>query len=348
MAITQEFRNAVDAAGRALTQTPPRTAADLQNTLMTVNNWRSLHAFPLNTMRIYLRKKAMRVDPNSLVAQRMKRLSSIEAKLRRFEWLQLSEMQDIGGCRSVVGSVAHVEQLVADYHKSQIKHKLVDSDDYIAEPKASGYRGYHLIYEYNSDKKTTYNGLKIEIQIRSRLQHIWATAVETVGTFTQQALKSSQGEREWLRFFALMSSLFAAKEKRPGVPGTPRSGDEQLGEIGRLATELDVVDRLLAYRAAVRAAKDPSMPAAVRYYLLELNMDAKTITITGFRSNQVNEASAAYLEAEKKLNDARDGDAVLVSAESVDSLRRAYPNYFLDTSRFRREVERALRAGAEL
>jgi ppGpp synthetase/RelA/SpoT-type nucleotidyltranferase len=75
-------------------------------------------------------------------------------------------------------------------------------DDYILSPKNSGYRSVHLLYKYNSDKKapSIYNGLFIEVKIRSRLQHAWATAVETVVTFLQQALKSSQGEEEWLRF----------------------------------------------------------------------------------------------------------------------------------------------------
>ena len=51
-------------------------------------------------------------------------------------------------------------------------------DDYITTPKDSGYRGVHLIYRYYSDKNETFNGLKIEVQIRTALQHAWATAVD--------------------------------------------------------------------------------------------------------------------------------------------------------------------------
>src|ERR1019366_9744121 len=98
---------------------------------------------------------------------------------------------------------------------------MLSEDDYVDHPKASGYRSYHLIYRYFSDKKATHNGLKIEVQIRSQLQHAWATAVETVGTFIQQALKSSQGEEDWLRFFALMGSAIAYREHGELVPDTP-------------------------------------------------------------------------------------------------------------------------------
>ena len=345
--IPQYHTGEVDAAGQALVDRYSRKSTSMEGTFSVVNNWRSSHAFPLNTMQMYLRHKSKQLDPTSLVAQRVKRLSSIEAKLRRFDWLRLSEMQDMGGCRAVVRSVSRAERLVQAYHNSQIKHKLVDSDDYISEPKKSGYRGYHLIYEYHSDKKVTYNTLKIELQIRSVLQHSWATAVETVGTFTQQALKSSQGEENWLRFFALMSGYLAHKEKRPPVPNTPQSHSELLEELAHYARMLEVTDRLSAYGAALRAVSDPSAPINGRYFLMQLDTEEQTIAITGYRSNQLEEASSAYLAAERKLEEKTGGDAVLVSVESLDSLRRAYPNYFLDTSRFRREVQRALSSGQD-
>ena len=336
-------RAQVDSAGQQLVKEPLHLLS-VPNTLTVVNNWRSSHAFPLNTMQMYLRRKSKQIDPNSLVAQRVKRLSSIEAKLRRFNWLKFSEMQDVGGCRAVVKSVRNVERLVQSYQRSGIKHALIDEDDYIAHPKQSGYRGFHLIYSYNSDKKTTYNGLKIEIQIRSTLQHIWATAVETVGTFTRQTLKSSQGEGGWLRFFALMSSFLAIRERRPPVPGTPENRNDLLKELKFYAEQLDVIPRLRIYGAALRAIEDGPVPKRVRYFLLDLDIGANTITITGFPGNQLDQAAAAYLDVERRLDEGSGKDAVLVSAESMESLKRAYPNYFLETSQFRREIQRALRS----
>jgi len=47
------------------------------------------------------------------------------------------------------------------------------------------------------------------MQIRSRVQHAWATAVETVDMFSGQALKSSHGDDKWLRFFAVAASEMA-------------------------------------------------------------------------------------------------------------------------------------------
>ena len=140
----QYSRGEIERAGRVLVA-DSTTPDALVQALVVVNNWRSSHSFPLNTMQVGLRAKARQVDAEALVAQRIKRLSSIEAKLRRFDRMNLARMQDLGGCRAVVNSVEKVRALVGLYEKSQIKHKLVGQDDYIAHPQASGYRGIHLV-----------------------------------------------------------------------------------------------------------------------------------------------------------------------------------------------------------
>lgn len=169
-----------------------------------IGNWRSSHNFPLNTFHIGLKKRAKIIDLAAITAQRTKRLASIELKLTRFPTMTLSQMQDIGGCRAIVQTASDVAKRCESYSESDLKHTLAQSDNYIDAPKESGYRGVHLIYKYHSDRRHEYNSLKIEMQLRSRFQHAWATAVETVGAFVKQALKSSLGEQEWLRFFSLM------------------------------------------------------------------------------------------------------------------------------------------------
>jgi hypothetical protein len=211
------------------------TDAEWAHSLEVINNWRSCHGYPLNTFQANLRKAARGIDSRALIAQRTKRLSSIANKLSRFPTMKLSQMQDIGGCRAVVKSVAAVRKLADFYqHTSRIKHKLATLDDYIAKPQNSGYRGIHLVYRYYSDKRGStrnYNDLKIEMQLRSQNQHAWATAVETVGTFIHQALKSSVGEADWLRFFALMGSALALRERTTLVPGTPTKRPELMEEL---------------------------------------------------------------------------------------------------------------------
>ena len=48
-----------------------------------INNWRSSHSYPLQAIKMTLLIRAKRVDSQAIMAQRIKRLSSIEAKLSR-------------------------------------------------------------------------------------------------------------------------------------------------------------------------------------------------------------------------------------------------------------------------
>ncbi|MGA3172618.1 MAG: RelA/SpoT domain-containing protein [Chthoniobacteraceae bacterium] len=333
-------RELVNKAGRAILS-DDLNAEDYENALLIVNNWRSAHNFPLNTFKISLINKATKVDHSALVAQRIKRLPSIKLKLQLIPSLKLSQVQDIGGCRAVLQNVTQVNKLVRIYQKSDLKHELLKIDDYISVPKKSGYRSIHLVYRYFSDRNTNYNGLKIEMQIRSILQHSWATAVETVGTFLRQALKSSLGDEDWKRFFALMGTAISIRERGNPVPNTPLKEGELKKEIREYDRKLKVERHLRAYHAALRVSDTPVSKES-KYFLLKLDSATETVTIRRYKSQELEQASNDYLETEKSILGQDGADAVLVSVQSLESLKRAYPNYFLDTDLFIRAVKEAV------
>lgn len=344
-------REQVNAAGKVLLKAYTGGAAewgsaDWQNyhdALHVINNWRAAHGHPLNTFQTTLRISARRFDPDALIAQRTKRLVSIAAKLERQPSMKLTQMQDIGGCRAVLANVSEVRDLASYYEKeSKIKHKRASLDDYIANPKESGYRSVHLVYRYFSDKKAIkiYNDLKIEMQLRSRYQHAWATAVETVGAFVQQALKSSQGQEDWLRFFQLMGTAIAIREKQPIVPNTPTQRQELVAELARYLDKLDVPNRLRGYMDAIQRIRKSEEDA--RYYLLELDPAEGKLTVTGFAFGELPKAQDKYAEAERAVQAKPGKDAVLVSVDSLAALERAYPNYFADTRIFLELISQTL------
>jgi len=328
----------VDAAGAALIS-PFAPNEEMDQSLKVIGNWRACHYHPLLTFRVGLQRRAAKVYPASLVAQRLKRLSSIKAKLQRLGWLTLSEMQDIAGCRAVVGNVAQVEKLVNLYFASDIKHELKDVDDYILTPKYSGYRGVHLVYSYYSDKNKTYNGLKIEVQIRSPLQHAWATAVETVDRFTLQALKSGKGNKRWRRFFAYMGAYIALRERCNPVPRMPTKRSELKEGIKRYAAKLDVENQLLGFRSAIDITERPGLGNSY-LFLIQLDAQIRRTTVWGYGKHQIGEANEHYFKLE--LTSGRGKDQVLVYAKSIAELKRAYPNYFADTDVFLRQLTHAL------
>ena len=331
----------INAAGRALISR--RSQPDeVDSAIGVINNWRSAHAFPLNTMQMRLRDKASEVDRRSpLVAQRIKRLSAIDSKLRRLRNVQLSQMQDIGGCRAIVASNRAVARLSRTYKAGRIRHELERENDYIRNPSADGYRSLHLIYRYFSDRNSQYNGQRVEIQLRSRLQHAWATAVETVDAFIDQQLKINQGEQRWTRFFALIGGHLAFRERTSLVPGTPSEHSELIAELRDLTGTLNVENRLRAIQALIHYIERELQGAY--YYLLDLDLDKHMLSVTPYTRAQTEEASTRLAQLEVEYRPATNRDVLLASVPSVKELRRAYPNYFADTEIFLNELRRAIR-----
>lgn len=326
-------RKEVDRAGELL-RGGIRTYRDAVWASEVLNNWRSCHGYPVNTFQATMRARLKSIDPSALVAQRLKRFPSILDKLNRFDKMKLSRMQDIGGLRAVVSELSQLDSLYQSYKNGRLSHVLVGEKNYVDEPKPSGYRGIHLIYRYNLKEHDTYNGLMVELQMRTRLQHAWATAVETMGTFLDTALKSSQGPEEWLNFFSLASSAFAHIENKSRVPGFEHMSKEETFEaVLKEEVRLGVIDRLSAFTLAVdRITSDKRRGS---YYLLVLDPEERKLSFTAYSRERLGEASEAYHRAEADA-DAQDStrQVVLVAADSVDALKRAYPNYFLDTQEF--------------
>ena len=337
-------REEVDHAGQFLIAPAEATSFDdWTKAYAIINNWRSSHLFPLRTVRYGVHHIAKRIDPKSVTVQRMKRLFSIDQKLNRFPKLKLSEIQDIGGCRSVVSTVLEVKKLVEAYKNSEIRHKLDDEDDYISTPKKSGYRSHHLIYRYQSDRNTTYNGLKIEIQIRTQLQHAWATAVETTGRFIGQELKSSKAKHEgkdWLRFFVLMGTVIAIRENCPPCPQTPATASELKTELQEYANKLDVENRLNAYSVTIKATKTVRH---ARHFLLLLDTQTKQMEIKSYTQAELKQAQEEYAKIETGYPQRSGKDVVLVSGNSLKEIEQAYPNYYLDTILFLGVLKQALK-----
>lgn len=248
-------------------------------------------------------------------------------------------MQDIGGCRAIVSTVDDVEKLSSHIQASRTRNELHRVYDYIAEPKDSGYRGIHLTYKYRGEK-AEYKGYFVELQLRSQIQHAWATTVEIVDTFTDQALKSSQGSQDWQTFFRMASAEFAKLEQRP--LGNFSAGKDTKAELARLAHQLSVVTRLKAFAVSANHILQKS-DNKTDYFLLELTEDGSKIIITQYKISDFERATEAYLQKEKQAKSESMGDVVLVAAGSMHALQSAYPNYFADSTEFVRLMQSAIK-----
>lgn len=250
-----------------------------------VDNWRTSHAFPLNTFQMGLRQRARRTEPSAIVAQRLKRISAVMNKLTRQRSMKLSQMNDLGGCRAILSNIDTVYKLLNLYCCGSEEGPRCY--DYIKHPKPDGYRGIHVIgrYEPRTTPGESWAGARIEIQLRTRLQHAFATTVETVTTFTRQPLKFGAGSDLWRRFFMLIGSAIALREGAAPVPDTPRDRSELVRELRDATKALRVQQRLRTWAHALKALPRSNI-RNFKWLLLRLDVSANTIQVTGYRDRK--------------------------------------------------------------
>ena len=89
--------------------------------------------------------------------------------------------------------------------------------------------------------------------------------------------------------------------------------------------------------STIGAAKD------AKYFLLQLDPDQGKVTIRRFKAKESAEANRQYTKLESEVPEGSGLQVVLVSVENITALKRAYPNYFLDTNIFSQLVNRVLK-----
>jgi len=124
---------------------------------------------------------------------------AIREKLLR-ESIRLSQIQDIAGCRVVVGDLSAQDSAVARMvlafpNVSIVNRRLNPS---------YGYRAIHLIVDC-ADKL-------VEVQCRSELQHLWSQLSEGLADVFDPALKYGRGPRKWRMLLDRSSELIANLE----------------------------------------------------------------------------------------------------------------------------------------
>ncbi len=332
---THLSHNKIDKCGKILSS-KKSSPSDLELANKEIELWRASHLYPLNTFRTTLINKAKRYK-NAIVAQRLKRMSTIIRKLIRFPNMKLSTMQDVAGIRVILDSLKEVYELMDYYTSSKISHELIETYDYIKEPKEDGYRGIHLVFKYRGKNEIAreYDGLRIELQLRTRLQHTWATAVETAGLINKEKYKNGIGNKNWLKFFKLTSEAFELIEYidkgEKYIKQPKRSAKEVYDDIRNLDEKEHILSRLLNFSNAIKILDKHKVSA--EYYIISVIPSKHEVRIYPYKKQNYEMAVRKYSELENGSNNS-DSDQVLVSVGDIKNLRIAYPNYFADIREF--------------
>lgn len=173
-----------------------------ENTLNELQTYRTSHKDSLARVFNALCNINRKMGKQNIVTYRIKRFESIIGKLYRFPKMDFSRMWDIGGCRCIVNTNEEVYRLKELIEKSELL-VIRTTNDHIAKPKPDGYKSLHLYISLKSDPSKV-----IELQIRNKEDHNWATLVEITDLLFDAKLKEYGKDKELLRFHYLLSKRF--------------------------------------------------------------------------------------------------------------------------------------------
>ena len=118
-------------------------------------------------------------NPIQFIKSRVKEPMSIVSKLNKLDKefsveSIMTNLNDVAGIRVISSFIDDVYN-IADMLVKQDDIVLIDAKDYIKNPKANGYRSYHLIVEvpvfFSQEKQM----VRVEIQIRTVAMDFWAS-----------------------------------------------------------------------------------------------------------------------------------------------------------------------------
>lgn len=318
-------RNRVNRAGDAV-----RIGNASYEDIKVIEEWRAAHRAVLNTFQATLRTRTRHTSVT--VAQRHKRRRTIFDKLQRFPNMNLVRMDDVAGCRLIFKSIKDLYNFRNEFHKARFNHKRrneVDKYDYIKTPKLTGYRGVHDVYEYdvNSITNRHLNGLYVEIQYRTLVQHAWATAVEVIGFITESQPKFEYGDDRYLKAMIFASEILArAFEDQTGA--LPDIGD------GKLVQDFLSLEKELHLLRTLRGLNSADKTYTEKKNAILVFSSADNLEIYEYRD--ATDALRRLFELEKEFPD---HDIVLVRADTSEDVRLAFKNYFSDARDFINLIE---------
>lgn len=327
-----------------------------EDTLKILTFWRDSHVVALDNAEKTVKTVMDSSYKNVFIARRIKRADSIIRKLSRFSRMSLKNMQDIGGIRVVLKNLKDVNRVLSKLKKHSDfcgEGGSIRFKNYLENPKPDGYRGIHVIGKFKNSENILRS---VEVQLRTQLQHSWATSIEIVDIFSNNNLKFTSGVDEWSRFFKSVSNQFNYIESLESF-GKNRQNDliqEYLSKVLKnqnianecieiaelfnqlLSNKITIEYSFRSFADSIKFIHDELSKKSVQqgFYLLRLNLRTKSVQHEFFEKKEHSKASEQYTLYESILQANPDWIVALVSSDAVDGIKQAYPNYFADSEIF--------------
>jgi putative GTP pyrophosphokinase len=107
------------------------------------------------------------------------------------------------------------------------------------------------------------------------------------------------------------------------------SKDEIFAEISKQEKELGVLDKMTNFSYVVKSLNSEK---GHTFHLIIIDYKKTSISVKSYNRESYQQAITDYNNAESQMHESV--DIALVSAGKIDTLKKAYPNLFLDLSEF--------------
>ena len=314
------------------------------------DNFREAHNIIIKLFTTELEK--LEFSEQYLIASRNKRIETIISKLCRPEKTKLERIHDIAGTRIIFENITSLESYINILENTELvnfKEKInkdKDQYNYIKRPKPDGYRSIHKVFYYSSDipyctsNKKNFNlkNKKIELQLRTKLQHIWATTIEIYDIISKSNIKTGTHNKLETKeglFFKKCSLIFEGIE----------NNDEEkikinIYEIFKNKDLKEIYNKL----KGIKNIKNIKLPKTLEndevFILITYPSEGKTtfFTTAKYEDKEIEKQdtfliNASYRRLEEK-NTKGKYILLLLTLRDIRKLEEVYPNYFLNTNEF--------------
>lgn len=318
----------IDKAGLALAKAKFKDEVDFIELEEAFDEYRKAHLKPLSETTLEIQRMLGSFGTDYYIAQRLKRKPQIVRKLNRLS-VRLTQLQDIGGSRIIVPKNNDVDAVLAfllEKSRFGAGFNIEKTTDYRERGRDdTGYRSLHVILERD--------GVNLELQIRSRIQHYWAESIERTSVIYGHHLKENEGAPEVIEYFRHLSDVFYEVES-----GREPSAAHKI-KIDALRQTCEQIisksDKHKVFDSFVNEGviktlteKETRNPSGLNNWILIFDWNQGAFVSWDIVDQNPNEAVAAYVHYEHQYPAEQGFEVVLIGSSEVATVRQTHSHYF--------------------